>query len=297
MKKIFLCSMLLMAVASNGQVENGLAALQIGVGARPAAMGEAFTAVTDDAYSPFWNPAGAAALTARQVQVTHTEWFQDVQQDAASLLFASKRCVYGVHLLLNSVSGIEQRIDATEEPLSTFSAHDLVLGMTLAGRLSKNLRAGVNVRYVHERIYVESSSGFSLDAGVTYSTPVPGLQAGMSLQHFGSTSALKDENVRLPKTLRAGAAYRLPAAWIKFDWLIAADYVHIFDQLDAFHVGTEIRPISLLALRLGYQQGYDTRDISAGFGLRTGGFELDYAYMPFKQDLGNAHRFSFLAHF
>lgn len=300
MKRSFIL-ILICVVALNSkllaQMENGLAALQIGVGARPAGMGEAFTAVADDATSAFWNPAGNAWLEKRQAHFTHTEWFQDVQQNAASIVFPQQKYAIGIHALLCSVVGIEQRISPTEEPLSTFSAHDFVFGISIARKLRQNLAVGCNVRYINERIYIESASGFSIDAGIQYLTPIKGLQTGLSLQHFGATKALKQENIQLPKTVRFGAAYKLPVSLIKINCLVTADYIHVFDQNDAIHIGTEIYPWTLLALRMGYQTGYTTHDISAGFGLKVSAFRLDYAYVPFKQDLGNSHRFSFTANF
>ncbi|MBN2355634.1 PorV/PorQ family protein [candidate division KSB1 bacterium] len=279
------------------QAENGLAALQIGVGARATAMGEAFTAAADDATSAFWNPAGNAWLQKRQAHFTHTAWFQDVQQNTASVVFPVKGYALGLHVLLNSVSGIEQRLYATEEPLHTFSAHDFVFGIGLAKRFGDRVAAGANVRYVNEKIYVESADGFSVDAGLQVRTPLQGLIAGMSVQHFGATAKLKKEKIRLPKTLRLGTAYQLPAFLIPFPWIVAADYVYVFDDEAAVHLGSEINPWPLLSLRLGYLTGWDTHNISAGFGLKLNVFCLDYAYVPFKHDLGNAHRFSFLVAF
>ncbi len=287
----------LFVTAALAQVEHGLAALQIGVGARPAAMGEAFVAVADDATGSFWNPAGNAWLPKRQAHFTHTEWFQDVQQNSASVVFPVNRWAFGLHVLLNSVSGMEHRRQPTEEPLSTFSAHDFVFGLSLAKRISERLRLGANLRYVNEKIYVESADGFSLDAGVQYRMPLEGLKIGFCWQHLGSTNELRKEKIRLPQTLRLGTAYQLPESLIHFSWLLAADYVYVFEDEASVHIGTEIQPFPLIALRLGYQTGWETHDISAGFGLKWDFFRLDYAYVPFKRDLGKAHRFTFLFEF
>jgi len=300
MKRLSIVVVVILFLANRhlySQIENGLAALQIGVGARAAAMGEAFNAVADDAASAFWNPAGQVWLPKRQAHFTHTEWFQDVQQNAVSVVFPHNKIAFGIHALLNSVSGIEQRIYPTEEPLSTFSAHDFILGLTVAKKFADKLAIGCNLRYLNEKIYIESASGFTIDAGLQIRAPVKGLTAGMSLQHFGATGKLKTEKIRLPKTARLGVTFQLPSSWVKMNWLFAADYVHIFDQGDACNFGTELRPWPLLALRLGYQAGYDTHDISAGFGVKLGSFLLDYAYVPFRQDLGTSHRFSFSAFF
>ena len=41
--------------------------LKIGVGARPVAMGEAFTALSDDISTVYWNQGGLGALRGNQV--------------------------------------------------------------------------------------------------------------------------------------------------------------------------------------------------------------------------------------
>src|ERR1051325_6184070 len=35
---------------------------QLGIGGRPLALGGAYTAISDDVYAPYWNPAGVANL-------------------------------------------------------------------------------------------------------------------------------------------------------------------------------------------------------------------------------------------
>jgi hypothetical protein len=49
--------------------------LKIHVGARAIGMGSAFTAVADDATSPYWNPAGMIFLPYREVIPQHSEQF------------------------------------------------------------------------------------------------------------------------------------------------------------------------------------------------------------------------------
>ncbi len=61
--------------------------------------------------------------------------------------------------------------------------------------------------------------------------------------------------------------------------------------------GGELTHASGAALRFGVRAGDTTTNFSAGVGYRVGGLELDYAYVPFRLDLGDTHRFSFVAQF
>jgi len=45
--------------------------LKIGVGARAAALGDAFTVLVDDSTSLYWNPAGLARIKERQLSATY----------------------------------------------------------------------------------------------------------------------------------------------------------------------------------------------------------------------------------
>ena len=56
-------------------------------------------------------------------------------------------------------------------------------------------------------------------------------------------------------------------------------------------MGAECRVRSSLVLRGGYQSA-DTRDVSLGLGVITGAWRVDYAYVPFGDGLGQAHRVS-----
>ncbi|HNW58148.1 MAG TPA: PorV/PorQ family protein [bacterium] len=284
--------LLLQAAAVRAQWQSGFAVLQIGTGARAAAMGEAFAAVAGDASAPFWNPAGAAGAGRFQAHLAHNEWIQEVSHDAAAVLFPIRSVTFGVHALVVSVPDIEQRYYPSEEPLSTFSAHDVVFGMTFARKFGENLALGGNLRYLNETILSEAASGYSVDLGLLCRTPLKAVTAGVVAQHLGATQEMVTQKITLPHTLRAGIAYALPLGAADAPWLLTADYVAIRHQQSHLQVGAEIRPLPKLALRAGYQTGYVSRDFSAGFGVHLGQIAIDYAWVPFQEELGRAHRFS-----
>ena len=61
--------------------------LRIAAGARAAGMGEAFVAVTDDASSLFWNPAGLVQAPENQVFVAHTEYVADIRHEYLGAMY------------------------------------------------------------------------------------------------------------------------------------------------------------------------------------------------------------------
>src|SRR5262245_48859985 len=65
----------------------GVQFLKIGVGARAAAMGEAFTPVADDATALYWNPAGIARIEGNQVSLNHASWPADIGHEFVGSVF------------------------------------------------------------------------------------------------------------------------------------------------------------------------------------------------------------------
>ena len=277
--------------------ETGLAVLKIGVGARATAMGEAFVSSSDDATGMFWNPAGSAYIPSRQVHFSYNKWIQDVQNHVASVVFPSTLGNFGIGIMLNNISDIEHREIASEDAIGHFSAHDFTLTVNYARMLHPSLGVGINVKYLNEKIYIESASGFAIDAGVKYQTPIYGLYAAAAVQNLGTTSRLVHEKINLPKIARLGTLYYLPFQINHGAWALAADFIKIFDEKSHFNFGTELSPLPHLILRAGYQTGYEERSVSAGFGIQVRRFVIDYAYVPFDRNLGNSQRFSFLVDF
>jgi len=81
---------------ANGPGTTTAGFLKIGVGARAAAMGEAFTAVASDGTSLYWNPAGFAQIQKRELSAMYNSWFEEIRQGYLSLTFPSSRGTMGL---------------------------------------------------------------------------------------------------------------------------------------------------------------------------------------------------------
>src|ERR1039458_1033171 len=64
------------ALARGGAGYTSANFLQIGTGARAAAMADSFTALSDDATAVFWNPAGIYQAQGTQLSLPHSQWLQ-----------------------------------------------------------------------------------------------------------------------------------------------------------------------------------------------------------------------------
>ncbi len=295
MKKIILLLIFLASAHAWAAGNTGLAVLKIGIGARAAGMGEAFVASSNEASGIFWNPAGPAWMSSRQAHFTHTEWLQEINHEVAALSFPSGDNSFGFGILLSNIEGFEHREIASEEPLGTFSSQDFSLVLNFARKLSDRLSLGINAKYISEKIYIEHANGYMIDLGARYRLH-PRLFTAVSLQNVGITTEMDEEKINVPKLFRLGTAYQLPFSFVQNKWHLVGDYATDFNSNPHVNLGLEGQPFDVLTLRAGYQTGYEEKNISAGFGLTIGHFDVDYAYVPFR-DLGQSHRFSLSTRF
>jgi hypothetical protein len=289
--------LLILSISAFAAGETGLAVLKIGVGARATAMGEAFSGMSDDPSGIYWNPAGSAWAQKRQAHFSYNSWIQGMNHNVAAMTFPTKVGSFGIGLLLNNIDGFERRISASEEPLGTFSSHDFSVALNYSRRIGDNVSFGANLKYINEKIYIEDANGYMVDLGARYNAPVDGLWLAAAVQNLGFTTAMSSEEIHLPQIIRLGAAYQAPFEKMKDKVLLAVDYVQIIEESGHLNIGAEYAPVPLLALRVGYQTGFDTKDLSAGFGVTTDWLNIDYAYVPFGRDLGDSHRFSLTTSF
>ncbi len=295
MKRILLlitASYLIMTCQSyTQQGTTGLSFLKNGVGARALAMGEASAAVSADPTAIYYNPANIARLEHVQIHFMHKTWMQDMKTDYIAATAPWKNLNFGLSINTTSIDDIELRT-VPGEPEGYFSARNIAIGFTTAFRLNPTLSFGVTAKYLYEKIYVDEASGYAFDAGGHYRTPWE-VDVAFSLSNIGSMSALKDEATELPLVLRLGAGYEHP--WKTIDGVVslAADLVS-YPREKTFHIhaGTEIIMKNVVAFRVGYVSGYETRSISAGLGIRYSVFSLDYAYVPFSNSFPSSHTLS-----
>ncbi len=299
--------------------------LQIGVGARAQAMGNAATADGRDATSMYWNPASITNLEGMvNVAFDHTNWLAETKLDYLGAVFNFG----GIGSLGISVVNFQmideqpvRTIDLPEGTGEFYSASNLALAATYAMALTDRFSAGVTGKYVRESLWNESASAMAVDFGVTYRTKLPGLFLAASISNFGSDMKLDGRdllrphdddpenysndqlNVRLdtdkfslPLHFRFGVAYALtPSDLHRFT--LAADFLHPSDNSEAINLGAEYVFWDTFAFRGGYASLFE-RDRTGGatFGLGVQrkllggiGFSADYTYADWGL-LENTHR-------
>ena len=270
---------------------SGLSFLKLGIGARPTGMGEAFTAISGDIFSLYWNPAGVARHTGTEFAFMHNQWFQDVSLEYAALAFSYKKNVFGLSLTLSQVANLERREGPTENPISYFDEHDLSLGFSWSRKINDKLDLGISTKFLYEKIDFSSATGLGFDLGGIYWLR-SNVQIGGAILNLGSKMKFEQESFSLPTRYKIGAAYLGHEKYFNGDFILSMDLVKPTDNDLKVHLGGEYTYKEKFTLRSGYQIGYDDRNISLGLGLKIKKYAIDYVFVPFSSDLGNSHRIS-----
>lgn len=280
---------------SRSRNTSGLSFLKLGVGGRAAGLGEAYTAVADEVFAAYWNPAGLANLKNAQLGFTHTEWIQDVTSEYFAFAFPLLKGSVALSLNSNHVSGIQRRIIPSDEPAGTVDANDLALGLSYGRGLSSVFTGGITVKYLYEKIYLDSASGFALDLGLLVQPFQNPLKLAVVAQNIGSMGKLRNESIELPSTLRVGAAYFIELTAVAGGLLLTADGVKQFSNDSGLrgNFGLELQLKKIMAFRMGYQTGFDEKSLAGGLGFHFKNYHLNYGFTPFGADIGNTHRLSF----
>lgn len=309
-----LLAVLLLALAGPARAQSsagtsGAQFLKIGSGGRAGAMADAFTAVADDAYAAYYNPAGLVQLRGAQLGGAHTSYFQKVSYDALTFAYPFGRGEAGMLNALSvsvyhlGVGDIERRVGDSTDAIGTFGASDDAYALSYARAVGGRLSLGVTGKYIAQTLDTYKASTFAGDAGVLYrlnpSSERPVALAAAVRNVGAATGYVKGHEDPLPMAVVAGVSYRRSAA-LTLD-LDAGKYR---DANPYAALGGEWRkpfsPELSGALRLGYTSA--RRDLgglaglSAGIGATFNKATFDFAWQPFGA-LGETFRYSLLIKF
>jgi hypothetical protein len=296
------------ATGASAQASNSaLTFLGLGAGARAAAMGGAVNGWIGDATAAYWNPAGLSRLEGWDVAGTHTEWLSDIRYEQVSVARSRGANAFGLSFGTAYASDFDARDEVGNQEVS-FGFSDLSLGLSYARELSEMLSVGVTGKYWRESIDDVAADGFAADLGVTWRTPVDGLSAGGSVRNLGGKVQFDLEGAGefdLPQTVQVGLALEKPVSALSGSLLLAGDFLSEKNGDPSLRFGAQYRYREGLSVMAGYRADFlddtndagdsieldQSQDISFGAAYDRK-FRFEYAFVPFKSDLGSTHRFS-----
>lgn len=288
---IFLLSINLFAQSAGN---SGLAFLKLGFGARNIAMSDLGVVAANDLTAFYYNPSQIAVNQKTQLSFTHNSLFQDLSSEMFAGSFSIFNLPFAVGVNTTSVNDIEIRTKPGE-PDALFNAHNFYASISTAHRIIENLFGGVSIKYIYENLYTDDATGIAFDFGLNYQGLVDGLSFGTSLRNIGSMNELRSSSTVLPTDFRLGTAYDFSIPVVNLNLTAFAGYQKYTKSDEShLHLGGEAVYNKTFAVRFGYMSGYDSKNITTGFGLKWKGLNLDYAYVPVKYGLGDSHIITFI---
>lgn len=276
---------------------SGFSFLKVKYSARPAALGLAFTGLSDDASAVFFNPSGLVQVKDKQVQATYMNYLDGI--NCGSLVyvhpFSEKFAVAGFTQFLTA-NETRTLADAAGNYLGTageFGVSDLIAGIGLSRYILDILNIGINLKYIQESLDSNSASAVAIDVGLLHQTTNENLKVGIVFRNLGYqlsyyTDSEYTEN--LPQVMTAGFNYH-PNRKL----YLLLDIVKPLDLDFSGRFGVEYQIHDNLALRAGYRSeaadwksGGDLEffsGMSLGLGFNFRSYKLDYAVNSYG-DLG-----------
>lgn len=274
--------------------------LKIPVGARATGMGGAFTGVSDDATSIFWNVAGIARIEAGKNQITldHAFWPADISYSFAAYVFHIKRFPGAFGISWRAVYMDPMNETTAYQPNgtgSTFDAGNMSFGFSYARSFTDKFSAGGTFNFIQMGLAEYSQESFAFDVGTLYDVGAAGMRIGMSISSIGSEVQFIERSGRLPSIFRVGTSFNLLQS--SNQRLIGSfEFSHPPDNSERVNVGAEYTFQKFLFLRAGYNFNYDAEALAAGVGVHipvsvAGQADVDYSFTDMR-DLGAVHRVS-----
>lgn len=327
MKKIIIALLIVFmagaAFAGESKVgTSGAQFLKIGVGSRYNGMGEASSAIANDIYSTYWNPAGLAQIENWSVGFTNVNWFLDIDLNYFGFArYFEDVGTFGMSATVLSMD--EQEITTFEEENGTgqtYTAASYSVGVSYARQLTAKFAFGASFKYVGERIDNENASTFAFDFGTMMHTGWRTLRFGMCISNMGPEmkfsgsdldvsydelegsganqsigATVKTTEYELPMIFRFGIAYDVNTG-AKSMLTLSGELKHPNDFNEQGSIGAEWAWDETFFVRSGYKMGYDEETFSVGAGLSTNisndtQLLIDYSWQDFGR-LDNTQRFS-----
>lgn len=268
-------------------VEDLYSFTRMGTGARALGMGGTHVAITEDAFSTYWNPAGLGFAQGHQVGAMYANIFnfETNFSQISYIIPMTEHSMGGVDLRMLTTDSIPvTKLNSRFEPvIDYYTDHNAYEFKASYGyKFSNKFSSGINFKYIQENAADITGQGWGLDWGLQY-RPIDDLWFGINVMDITDTEVNWDDNTdTIPTMIKAGVL----AKFLDGKLNLAADFDVVSDQPLEWHIGSEYWFNKLLALRIGS----DDSDFTFGMTYQQPRWSLDYAYLNHR--LEDIHRFS-----
>ena len=299
---VALCSVTALASINENAGTSAAAFLKIGAGSPAAtALGNAYVSIAEGPQALYWNPAGAASASTREVGFSYMDYLQGYKARTLSYLQPIGKTIIGVSLNYMDMDDFDfrdrwgQQLPEVGVPVQNF-----VGGVSIArGFINQKLQLGATAKYISERLYNGAGHnhydnvGFDLGAKFRLFN---WLGLGGAIVNIGD----KEE---MPRGIRLGADLDTRYFTLSSEYMKYRDDNARYGFGLAVHIPEDLLQVARFDLRIGYytreNTGVNTEDswvkdvglqetsrVSFGFGIYSSelfgyGASIDYAVTPF----------------
>lgn len=255
--------------------------MQLSVHPRATAMGNAFTAVSDDISGVFFNPGAVAQVQRISVGGAYRDLSLGRSLQQVAVLFPVRgEAAIAFSGEMASMSGIMGR-DERGVQTGELDNLDAVLAITFSRRFSRYMTLGGDVRYYHKKLESTSSYSAGFDIGglihldretLALDGPIDLLRFGVVVRNLGAKYPWNtgdywasngqlgtDVTENVPISVRAGAS----VLFLKSRALFSIEGEKDEKKTVKLHAGAEVFIVPQFALRGGISAGEPT--FGAGF--------------------------------
>jgi hypothetical protein len=280
--------------------------LKIGVGARGTGMAGAFSAISNDVTSVYWNPAGLADVKNYAADLTTTFYFAGMNHNFAGMVLPISD-KFRAAVSFTSFSSGDINVTSTDRPDGTggiYNVNDISIGLSFAGYLTEQFSFGVTAKFVQHAFTTMTAGGIVFDVGTRYNTGFNGLLLGFAISGLGSKQSydgaavtqqhqpisglpvspldmnMLTSSFNLPLVFRAGLGLDMfngtlsdkpevdEDGTVIHKWLVSGDFETYSDVPEQFAIGTEYTFREFVSFRAGYRIGHDQFGLAGGIGLK-----------------------------
>jgi len=275
----------------------------VGVGARVTGLGQAYTAVADDAYSVYYNPAGLATLDRPELGTTYSKLLTGLSDGSnpsnsfmtyAHPLDGGRKGTLGAGWNYFTLGGLYRES-------SLMGSY----GRGLFARTSPNkYYVGGTIKYLNRSLGGTPEAGSSIsNTGVALGTPDPVLQrgsrsnldadlgflmrvkprwtVGLMIQHLMEPNVGFVDSDKLGRNIKLGGAYKTPFSTLTGDFRLQSAPDGSTDKI--FALGAEKWLPTLLHGSFGVRGALtngsrDLRNLSFGLSYKISRMQFDYGF-------------------
>ena len=290
---------------------------QIPIGARPTALGGAYTAVADDGAAPLYNPAGITIQRSKLFATSYRTLALDRDLGYITLTFPSREnSTIGFNWHYFHAGGVQMRDSNGREVGEEIGFTSHAVSLLFAKQFESYLSVGLRASYLQSLFAEMSSFSVGIDVGAMLFVnqlldresrdryALQDMRVGIAVRNiaakfrwnsddfnraYGGPSGGTDKEDAVPLEVALGISTRV----LETKLMLTSDLVVNDKQAAMFHAGAEYVVTPLFAVRAGFDDGRLTA--GTGYLFEFSGYKLaaDYAFSSDKADEGSEHIFSF----